>query len=332
MKMDAAVHSSAAVSLPAMEAQFLYNPNDLGIYCHAPTLTQLASGELFAAWYAYPEEEHRGASLVAARKLAAQAEWQRSAPILAKSEFSLGNPVLFQAGDGALWLFFVALKGHYWNDAELFACHSLDGGHRWSTPAQLWRSRGTMVRHPPVTLGNGSLLLPVYDEAARETFLLASEPPHREWREAYRFAGLPIIQPALVRLEGATLALLFRPFSDARRIWRSVSQDDGASWSTPVRTDLPNPLTGLAAFTYGGGLAVVYNHTEEQRRYPLSLAVSASAGVSWSAPWHLETIEYEVSYPSFIRDAAGQVHGLYSYNRRMIKYVSFPAERLGALR
>lgn len=332
MKVESLEVSVAPGETHRLAAQFLYNPSACGFYSHAPTLTGLANGELLGAWYGYPEEEHRGASLVLARKSRPGADWERSSTIFPKSDFSLGNPVLCQTQDGAVWLFFVTLKGHYWNDAELFAGYSLDGGRRWSSPAKLWRTRGTMVRHPPVTLGNGSLLLPVYDESSRESFLIASRAPFQDWQEVYRFTGLPIIQPALVRLDGSTLALFFRPFSEVRRIWRSLSTDDGASWSTPVRTDLPNPLTGLAAFAYGNGIAMVYNHTEEQRRYPLSIAVSNCAGVSWSAPWHLETIEYEVSYPSFFCDAVGQVHGLYSYNRRMIKYVSFPAAELDRIR
>jgi predicted neuraminidase len=170
------------------------------------------------------------------------------------------------------------------------------------------------------------LLLPVYDEAARESFLLIGRPPFDEWHEGFRFKGLPIIQPALVRLDATTLGAFFRPFSEVRRIWRSVSHDDGASWSTPVRTDLPNPLTALAAFVHPHGVALVYNHTEAQRRYPLSIATSDFAGVCWGQPWHIETIEYEVSYPSFLcQDRA--VHGVYSYNRRMIKYVCFESER-----
>jgi predicted neuraminidase len=312
-----------------IQAQFLYNPPDCGLYCHAPTLVGLANGDLLAAWYAYPEEEHRGATVVVARKARHRAEWERGVVIFGRSDFSMGNPVLFQSPDETVWLYYVALKGNYWNDAELYGCRSADGGRNWSSPLKLWRSRGTMARHPPITLGNGSLLLPVYDEASRESFLLASHAPYDDWREAYRFAGLPIIQPALIRVDGSTLALFFRPFSALRRIWRSMSSDDGASWSTPVRTDLPNPLSGFDAFTHRSGIAVVYNHTEEQRRYPLSIAVSDFTGVSWSAPWHLETIEYEVSYPSFFCDPEAQVHGVYSYNRRMIKYVSFPSEELG---
>ncbi|HEY5648885.1 MAG TPA: hypothetical protein VIU33_05260, partial [Nitrospiria bacterium] len=39
-------------------------------------------------------------------------------------------------------------------------------------------------------------------------------------------------------------------------------------------------------------------------------------------------IRYEVSYPSFTRDRAGAIHGLYTYNRKMIKYVTFGQEEL----
>jgi predicted neuraminidase len=311
-----------------IEAQFLHNPPGCGFFCHAPTLLETTNGDLLAAWYAYPEEESRDASLVLACKRADRTEWDPARRIFRPSQFSLGNPVLFQAPDGMLWLYFVALRGSYWNDAETYGSCSRDEGANWSSPRKLGRDKGTMLRHPPIPLGNGSLLLPVYDEPSRESFLLSSRPPYHDWREVHRFAGLPIIQPAVIRVGASTLALFFRPFSDVRRIWRSVSGDDGVSWSTPVRTDLPSPLTGLAAFTYRDGIAVVYNHTEEQRRYPLSIAVSDFTGVSWSRPWHLETIEYEVSYPSFLCDAGGWIRGVYSYNRRMIKYTSFPVDCL----
>lgn len=328
MNSESEFYRSAAHKERRVEAQFLYNPPDYGLYCHAPTLTGLVSGDLLAAWYAYPVEEHKNAALVLARKDGRRADWERSRAIFGRSDFSMGNPVLFQTPDEVVWLYFVTLRGNYWNDAELYGCHSKDGGSSWSSPVKLWRERGTMVRHPPIVLGNGALLLPVYDEAARESFLLSSRGPYHEWKETHRFAGLPIIQPALIRLNASTLALFFRPFSEVRRIWRSISNDDGTSWSTPVRTDLPSPLTGLTAFTYRNGIALVYNHTEEQRRYPLSVAISDFTGVSWSQPWHLETIEYEVSYPSFICDSVSRVHGVYSYNRRMIKYVSFASADL----
>ena len=311
-----------------MQAQFLYNPPDKGLYCHAPTLVQTSAGDLLAAWYAYPEKESEGGSLVLARRPAGQEQWEPSKGVLGPFEYSAGNPVLFQDPAGTLWLLFVLLKGNYWNDAELQGVHSVDGGYTWSPAGMLWRERGMMVRHPPVPLADGSLLLPAYDESLHQSLLLSSRPPYAQWSEAYRFDDPPLIQPVLVREAERRLALLFRPWTDPRLIWRSHSSDDGRNWSAPIRTPLPNPLSGVGAFVAGDRLAVVYNHTEKHQRHPLSIAVSRDRGVSWGEPWHIDTISYEVCYPSFFSDGNGRVHGVYTYNRRMIKYVSFAADEL----
>ena len=76
---------------------------------------------------------------------------------------------------------------------------------------------------------------------------------------------------------------------------------------------------------------MIYNHTTEHQRYPLSVSVTQDMGVTWSQPWHFENVEHEVSYPCFIHDGKGMFHGLYSYNRRMIKYVTFSEEEFQSL-
>ena len=43
-----------------------------------------------------------------------------------------------------------------------------------------------------------------------------------------------------------------------------------------------------------------------------------------------EEIEHEFSYPSFLVEPSGQAHGVYTYNRKMIKYVSFDFRELAA--
>lgn len=305
--------------------EFLHNPPGSGNHCHAPTLVRLSNGGLLAAWYAYPEEETRAARLVLSHKEAMSRAWGAARIILEPDNSSLGNPVLYQSDDGTLWLYFVDLKGPYWNDAQLYAARSSDNGLTWSVPARLWPARGVVVRHPPVLCRDRSLILPAYDEVAHETILLASRAPYADWCEAYRFSGVPIIQPSLIRLD-ESLVLFFRPWGDPRRIWRSFSTDEGRKWSAPVRTPLPNPLTALAAFTVGRHIALAYNHTEEHRRYPLSLALSKDAGITWSAPYHIDESPFEVSYPSFVSAADGRVLGVYTYNRRMIKFVSISTD------
>jgi predicted neuraminidase len=307
--------------LQILDAKFLHNPNDAGNHCHCPTLLETQSGNLLVAWYAYPDQEHIGATLALARYSKEQDRWLPSQSIISKSGFSRGNPVLFQDSEGKVWLLFVALKGNYWNDAILEGAWSEDEGQTWSNPIQLGKKPGLMVRHPPIILGSQSLLLPAYEEKTRQTVLMTAHPPYKIWKETYRFSDLELIQPVLLREKSDRLSLFFRPCDNPRLIWRSHSSNNGNSWSVPIRTSLPNPLSGVAAFTVGDSTALVYNHTEEHQRFPLSISITNDGGTTWEDPWHFETVNNEVSYPSFINGRDEKIHGVYTYNRRMIKYV-----------
>lgn len=332
-----------------LEEKFLYNPDKQKLFCHAPTLLETTPGDLLVAWYIYPEVEYKDAQLVLARRPKGK-PWEPAKIIAGNQVYSEGNPVLFEEPGGRIWLFFVALKGIYWTDAELNARCSEDGGSSWSPAHRLWEKHGMMVRHPPILLKNGALALPAYDEVGKEAVILTANPPYQNWEVLFKFTGLELLQPVLIRLpignndpdpdstriqntptkykhpahqtSGSQLTLFFRPWSDPRVIWRSHSDNEGRSWSTPLRTQLPNPLSGISAFSAGSYMAVVHNYTYEHHRYPLSISISRNCGVSWENPRHLDTIEHEVSYPSFINGYDDIVHGVYTYNRRMIKYVS----------
>ena len=312
-----------------MQASFLYNPDSLNSSCHCATLTQVRNGDLFATWYAYPNEEYQDAVIVINRKPKSQANWQRSQVVLERKPYSLGNPVVYEDPDGSLHLMFVVLKGSYWDSAELQNIISTDGGITWSEGVVIWPKRGMMARHPPAVLGDQSLLLPAYDEADKQSVLLRSRAPYDSWEEAHRFdAGSQLIQPTLMRETGHRLTMLFRPTSDPKVIWRSHSSNDGISWSSVIQTTLPVSQSGIDGFYVDGQLAAVYNHTRQHQRFPLSISLSSDRGVSWSGPWHFDRAEFELSYPSFIVDSDNVIHGVYTYNRRMIKYVSFSVDEL----
>ena len=313
-----------------MTGEFLYNPPNIGSHCHCPTLMRTQTGDLLAAWYGYPDEEYRDAKLVLTRQIqdASAPRWTPSQLVLQPSVYSAGNPALFQAPDGTIYLFFVFLKGSYWNDADLQVISSNDEGLTWRPPISLHLPPGTVIRGTPLIGNQHQLLLPAYEERSKQSILLVSLPPYHSWQIQHRFEDPPLIQPTLIRDTPSFLTMYFRPTSEPKKIWRSVSPDDGKTWSTPVQTPLPNPLSGISAVSGGGATALIYNHTTEHRRYPLSLSITKDQGVTWSQPWHFEKSEFEVSYPSFIHDGIGKFHGLYTYNRRMIKYVTFSEEEL----
>jgi len=302
-----------------IDAEFLHNPHDKGMFCHCPSILETQSGTLMVAWYVYPEDEYVGATLAMAKKTKDQSTWGPGESILDASKYSVGNPMLFQDPNGRIHLLYVALKGNYWNDAYLQEVWSDDDGQTWSNPIQLWNSSGMMVRHPPTLLDSGSYLLPAYDEKTCQTVLLSSNPPYSKWQEAYRFEDPDLIQPAIIKENGLTL--VFRPSTDPRKIRLSHSLDEGKTWSQPEITPLPNPLSGVSAFSANNNLVVIYNHTEEHQRWPLSASWRRNGSKAWGKVLHIDPVQLEVSYPSFILGNNNLVHGVYTYNRRMIKYV-----------
>jgi predicted neuraminidase len=310
-----------------IEAEFLYNPADKGMHCHCPTLLESQSGNLLAVWYVYTQDEYRQATLVIAKKKSNDSIWQTTKNIPIISKYSLGNPVIFQEPGGRIHLMYVALKGTYWNDAFLYSIYSEDDGQTWTEPSLLWKERGMMVRHPPVFLKKGTCLLPAYDECKRISIILSSEPPYSNWSISYSFKGNDMIQSALIKTQEERLIMFFRPHSDPRYIGKSHSTDQGVSWTTPDLTPLPNPLSGLSAISVNNSIAMIYNHTHEHKRYPLSVSTSRDKGTTWGEHWNLDNVKVEVSYPSFISGNNNTVHGLYTYNRRMIKYVKFNSEK-----
>jgi predicted neuraminidase len=67
---------------------------------------------------------------------------------------------------------------------------------------------------------------------------------------------------------------------------------------------------------------MIYNHTTSGRS-PLNLALSRDAE-RWTPLRALETEPGEFSYPAMIQGADGNLHITYTWNRKRIKYVTFP--------
>ena len=306
------------------EAHFLFNPPSGPGHCHSATILETSEQDLLACWYCYPDKETRDASLVITERRTRDQNWRKARPLMLSPKSSVGNPTLFEDPAGKIWLFYVSLAGHYWDSASTRGASSEDGGRTWKPPHTVWPAPGLMVRHPPLAIAGGSLLLPAYEESPPRTVLLRADPPYQKWHEFYRFEGRELIQPVLLRRGGSKLGLFFRPAGASRQVWRRFSSNEGRSWSAPVQTPLPNPLSGIAAFFSEDRDTVVYN-ASARKRDRLSLSHSRDGGVSWSKAAILDGADMEISYPAFTVGAGGWVHGVYTYNRRMIKYVRFPA-------
>jgi hypothetical protein len=85
-----------------------------------------------------------------------------------------GNPVVFQAPDGRVWLFYVNRYGESWSNARVKGKISNDVAQTWSDSFMLNFEEGTMVRGRPIVLNNGDYLLPMYYETGDDREMTAS--------------------------------------------------------------------------------------------------------------------------------------------------------------
>lgn len=317
-----AIRGCVSGSQSVFQNEMLANPGSDLPHCHSATVA-VRGGDVFVAWYAYPQEETQGAKLVFTRKRAGQDRFEKPRFVLPELTSSLGNPVLFFTDDGNLHLLYASLTDHYWDSAVTYQVTSEDEGDSWGMPRGTGLEKGIMLRYPPVARNNTYLLLPAYDESTNQTVIVTTDPEANAWFPVTTFDSIPSIQGCFVRQSGDSLAMILRPAGENRCCLRTLSADDGKTWGPVMRTTLPNPLSGVAAFSQGGALCAVYNHTNEHQRFPLSLSWSMDGGLSWEGPKHLDETEHEVSYPSFAVDDRGIAHGVYTFGRNRIQYVTF---------
>jgi hypothetical protein len=114
------------------------------------------------------------------------------------------------------------------------------------------------------------------------------------------------------------------------KVFRTVSHDQGSTWSNVVLTDLPNPNSGTDAVTLKDGRhLLIYNHTPKGRS-PLNLAISKD-GLVWEAALVLEDEpKAEFSYPAIIQSADGLVHITYTWKRKLAKHVVIDPSKIVA--
>lgn len=91
-------------------------------------------------------------------------------------------------------------------------------------------------------------------------------------------------EPAVTRLPDGRLAMLLR-YDHAGRLYVSYSSDDGAEWTVPQPTDIPNPSNKVCLTASGDGRIALF-HTPNPvhgmaHRNPLALWLSADGMRSW---------------------------------------------------
>ncbi|MEM8966317.1 MAG: sialidase family protein [Bacteroidota bacterium] len=296
-------------SLPVKD--FIFGDEQPFPQCHASTLLRRSDGKFLVAWFGGTEEKDNDVGIWLS--VGRSNQWTKPKEIAKLREDPHWNPVLFQAPDETIYLYFkVGKEIDHW---ETWVKTSIDGGESWSDATELVtgdRGGRGPVRNKPIILSNGSWLTGASHEDNRvwNAFADRSTDEGKTWQmseylEINRdsLEGEGIIQPTLWESEPGKVHMLLR--SSAGYVYRSDSEDYGQGWSLVYRTELPNPNSGIDLTQLSDGtLALAYNRDNENwgARAPLSIALSTDNGQTWPRVLDIETgdPDDEFSYPAII--------------------------------
>jgi len=291
--------------------------------CHASTIVETPSG-LVAAFFGGTDEGNSDVGIWVSHH-----DGQRwSPPVDAangidtdRRRYPCWNPVLFQAADGSLVLFYKVgpSPSRWWG---LFK-RSRDGGHTWGAFEHLPLGIFGPIRNKPVALADGTILCGSSTEHdGWQVQMERASPDLKTWEktpplnDGIKFG---LIQPTILQHEKEKLQILNR--SRQGKVVEMWSSDKGRTWSAPAPISLPNPNSGIDGVTLQDHRhLLVYNHVARGRS-PLNVAVS-SDGVAWKAALVLENEPGEFSYPAVIQARDGKVHITYTWNRKRVRHVT----------
>jgi len=312
--------------------------------CHASTVAETKSG-LVAAWFGGSREGNPDVGVWLSRRL--DGKWTAPVEVANGAETEdprrhCINPVLFQAPDGPLLLFYKT--GDWW----AYMKSSTDDGVTWSKPKRLHNGFFGPVKNKPVVLPDGSILSPSSSELNRAQQGLARA--GENWRghfergvdggKTWQFIGpvndglqISAIQPSILFHPGNRLQAIGR--TRQGRLFETWSEDGGLNWGKLSLTGLPNNNSGTDAVTLKDGRhLLVYNHRandpgrQRADRSPLNVSVSKDGKV-WQAALVLEDEpRSEFSYPAVIQTGDGLVHITYTWKRRKIRHVAVDPAKL----
>ena len=292
--------------------------------CHASTLAETPAG-ILAAWFGGTDEGKADVGIwVAGLK---DGRWSAPREVATgvvkehNQRYPCWNPVLFQAPNGPLLLFYKVgpSPSRWWG----MLLTSRDRGITWSTPQRLPEGILGPIKNKPVLLADGRLLCPsstehdgwrVQVEETRDWGVTWTQTkPLNDGRE------FGAIQPTILVHSANRLQLLCR--SRQARITECWSEDGGTSWGAMKATSLPNPNSGIDAVTLQDGRHVLIYNPVTRGRTPLEAAISRDAR-SWKTIATLEDQPGEYSYPAVIQAADGMVHVTYTWKRQKIRHVA----------
>ncbi len=325
------VGSAASAESYNIETYRVFGPEHPGRYKHPASITQLTNGELYIAYYGGSGEYGDDTAVYGSRLKVGETQWAAPEVIADTPDRGEGNPVVWQAPDGRVWLFYVNRYGETWSNARVKVKISDDGAQTWSDSFMLNFEEGTMVRGQPIVLNNGDYLLPMYHETGEDrektasttcSYFMRYHPKTKVWTETNRIKSpMGNLQAQVVQITDTYLVAYLRRGgdflpTDHGYMLRAESRDGGYTWSDAVETKFRNPNSAVDFIKLKNGhLLLVYNDNMNDRT-PLTVAVSMDGDKTYPYRRNIAGGDNSFAYPYAIQTHDGKIHIVYTTNSR----------------
>jgi len=300
-------------------------------YKHPASITELDGGDLYISYYGGSGEYGTDTAVYGCRLKPDDKEWSQPEVIADTPDRSEGNPVVWQAPDGLVWLFYVNRYGNTWSSSRVKGKISKDGARTWSDSFMLTFEEGTMVRDRPIVLDNGDYLLPLYHETGEDTektaattssFFMRYDPKKKTWTETNRIhSPTGNLQAEPVQITKDYLVCYLRRGgdylpTDHGYTLRAESRDGGYTWSDAVPSRFKNPNSGVSFLKLQNGhLVLVYNDNMNDRT-PLTVAISTDGDKTYPYSRNIMGGDNTYAYPYAIQTRDGKIHVVCTTNQR----------------
>ncbi|MCH1502914.1 MAG: exo-alpha-sialidase [Verrucomicrobiales bacterium] len=304
-----------------------------GPYKHPSCLTELDNGDLYLAYYGGGGEYAESTRVFASRLVKGSSKWTAPQVIAGNPFKSLGNPVVWQAPDGVVWLFYVTRFGETWSTSRIKAKISRDGAKTWSDSFLVTLQDGTMVRNQPIVLSDGDYLLPIYHETGADTEFTGADstsrmlrftPGQTQWREVGVIrSDKGNIQPGVVETSPGNLIAYCRRCGDYEPTdqgWTvtASSTDGGKTWTKGTDSTFKNPNSALDFKKLANGHLLLVFNDHMYERSPLTVAISEDQGRTFLRRQNIMEGEGSYAYPTAIQTKDGKIHVIFTSDERSV--------------
>ena len=188
------------------------------------------------------------------------------------------------------------------------------------------RQKGWMTRIHPISLKSGRILLPLYSDGYNISIVAISDDNGNNWRASNPIVGLGPIQPSLVQKQNGHIVAYMRDSGiEPKRILKSISKDNGETWSFAKDTKTPNPSSSIEVLQLKNGNWVMACNDTESSRSQMAILLSFNEGKSWEVKKYIGKHEHNsgitLAYPSLIQSSDGLIHLTYSLKNKKGKTI-----------